>query len=432
MKVAIKKIIPEKWLDALRHQGFKRYFANTGWMFGGQIISLLASFFIGTWLARYLGPEYYGLLNYSMAFVGLFGFIAALGVDGILNRELVKFPEQRDKLLGTAFRLKIIGGLTASLITIGAAFCLVADPLARLLIILFSLSLILQALNVISSYFQAEVKTKNNFKAVFGATIISSILKIAIILFSQGVLWVIIVYTLDFLWQGLGFIIAYYQHGLKIKAWRFDKKLSWEIIKSSYPLMFAAAAGFAYSRVDQIIISFLLNNQELGIYVAAVKLVEVWYFFPVLICASLFPAIINAKKTDALAYKRRLKNLYILMTLLAVVIAIPVAGLAKFLVYTLFGPSYAASVEITRIYVWSNLGLFLGCAINYYLMSENLIKIIFWLNIATLAANVALNFLLIPALGLSGAAWATLISYLIVPILALAIEKYRKYKKPQI
>ena len=99
----IKTIVPQKWHWIFEHEGYKRYFANTSWMFGGHIVSLLMSFFIGAWVARYLGPENYGILNYSIAFVGIFGFISSLGVDNILTRELVRFKEKRDELLGTTF-----------------------------------------------------------------------------------------------------------------------------------------------------------------------------------------------------------------------------------------------------------------------------------------------------------------------------------------
>src|SRR5574344_2906955 len=101
----IEKITPSKYRWILNHDGFKRYFANIGWMFFGQMFSLLVSFFIGAWLARYLGPENYGIFNYAIAFAGLFVFVAPLGVDAILNRDLVAHPEQRDKLMGTAFIL---------------------------------------------------------------------------------------------------------------------------------------------------------------------------------------------------------------------------------------------------------------------------------------------------------------------------------------
>jgi O-antigen/teichoic acid export membrane protein len=144
-----------RWIFS--HGGFRRYFANTGWMFFGQMFSLLISFFIGAWLARYLGPQNFGVLSFSMSFAGLFSFLASMGIDGILNRELVKFPEKESELMGTSLGLKLIGGSAAFLLSISSAFIFEQDSFIRLLIILFSFTFILQATSVISTFFQANV-----------------------------------------------------------------------------------------------------------------------------------------------------------------------------------------------------------------------------------------------------------------------------------
>jgi O-antigen/teichoic acid export membrane protein len=391
-------------------------------MFGGQMFSLLVSFFIGAWIARYLGPENYGVLSYSVAFVGLFGFIASLGVDGILNRELIKTPEKRDELLGTAFRLKLIGGAIALSLAIFSAFIFLTSPLIKLLVVLFSFTFILQSVTVISNYFNAEVKSKNNIRAIIIATVISSILKIIIILLGEGVIWLIIVYVLDSLWQGIGFIKAYNTYGLKIKSWFFNTDTAKSILSNSWPLMLASAAGFVSLKIDQVIIGQMLGSYRVGIYAAAVRPVEILYFIPGIICTSLFPAIINAKKTSVELYKNRLKNFYILMTVTPIVIAIIVTLLAKPIIIVLFGNGYLESIIILKIYVWSNIGLFLAGAITQYLMSENLIKTIFSLNILAMIINIILNLIFIPMYGIIGSAWATLVSYLVIPAYILILK----------
>jgi O-antigen/teichoic acid export membrane protein len=375
------------------------------------------SFFIGAWVARYLRPENYGVLSYSLAFSGIFGFIASFGIDGILNRELIKTPERREELLGTAFRLKLIGGLIAFSLSVVSVMIFQSSPLVRLLVVISSLSFILQSINVISSYFNAEVKSKNNIKALILATVVSSILKIIIILSGKGVIWIISIYVLDSLWQGIGFIRAYLAYGLKITNWKFNKILAKEILINSLPLMLASAAGFIALKIDQVMIGSILNNHEVGIYTAAVKLVEVWYFVPGIICGSLFPAIVNAKKTSVEMYQNRLKNLYILMVVISVVMAIPISLLAEPIIHFMFGSGYLESVNVLRIYIWSSVGLFLGWAVGQYLMTENFVKIIFWLNLASMVLNIILNFLFIPIFGVVGSAWATLISYAVTPVI---------------
>lgn len=411
----IEKITPAKFRWILNHDGFKRYFANTGWMFFGQMFSLLVSFFIGAWIARYLGPENYGVLSYAVAFVGLFGFVASLGIDSVLTRELVRFPEKRDELLGTAFFLKLISGISAIIFTIICSFIFENNQFVRLLIILFTAPFVFQIMNVISSYFQAEVKSKNSVKAFLVSTIISSFLKIFVIIFDKGVGWIIVVFALDSLWQSIGLALSYKYNGLKIKDWRFNKELAKKIIKYSWPLMLATGAGFIYLRIDQIIVKQLLGDYYVGIYSAAVKLVEVWYFVPAVICSSLFPAIINAKKTSKEIYKKRLNNFYLLMLLIPTIIALLITIFARPIILGLFGPAYSPAIIILQIYSWSSLGYFLGLAFIQFLLAENKSIFIFIINILTMFFNIVLNFLLIPKYGLIGAALATLISYFIIP-----------------
>lgn len=419
----IERITPSRWHWILQHEGHKRYFANMSWMFFGQMFSLLVSFFIGAWIARYLGPENYGVLSYSIAFVGLFGFIASLGVDGILSRELIKTPERRDELLGTAFRLKLIGGAIAFCLAIISVLLFQSEPRVKILVALFAFSFILQSINVVSTYFNAEVKSKNNVRASIFATIITSILKILVIISGKGVIWLVIVFVLDSVWQGIGFVKAYKNYGLKIKNWKFDKILAKEILKNSWPLMLAGASYFIYIRIDQVMIGSMLGNYKVGIYAASVKLVEVWYFVPAIIATALFPAIINAKKTSVEIYKNRLKNFYILMTIIPIAMAIPITLLAKPIIQVIFGSGYLESIPVLRIYIWSNLGLFLTFAVGQYLMAENFVKTIFWLNLCAMVVNIVLNLIFIPIFGLIGSAWATLISYMVVPIGVWIIKK---------
>jgi O-antigen/teichoic acid export membrane protein len=91
------------------HTGFIRYFKNTSWMMAEQFLRIIAGLFVGIWVARYLGPEQFGLFSYALAFTAIFGGVAKLGLDGIMVRELIKHPEKTDTYLGTAFWLKILG-----------------------------------------------------------------------------------------------------------------------------------------------------------------------------------------------------------------------------------------------------------------------------------------------------------------------------------
>jgi O-antigen/teichoic acid export membrane protein len=173
-------------------------------------------------------------------------------------------------------------------------------------------------------------------------------------------------------------------------------------------------------------IGSMLGTYKVGIYAAAVKLVEVWYFVPGIICTALFPAIINAKKTSVDLYRNRLKNFYILMAIIPIIMAIPITLLAKPIIQIIFGNGYLESVLILKIYIWSSIGLFLGWAVGQYLMSENMVKTIFGLNLLAMILNIILNLIFIPMFGIIGSAWATFISYLVSPVVVLTFYRISK------
>ena len=99
----------EKIKFLFAHKNFMKYFKNTSWLFGEKILRMIVALFVGVWVARYLGPEKFGLLSYAQSFVALFAVVASLGLDSLVVRELVKDESRAETLLGTSFFLKIFG-----------------------------------------------------------------------------------------------------------------------------------------------------------------------------------------------------------------------------------------------------------------------------------------------------------------------------------
>ncbi len=414
--------IKEKW----QHAGFQKYFKNTAWMFLAQFSNLI-SLSVNIWLARYLGPENYGILSYVFAFVGIFGFLNNLGITDILIRELVRNPEKRDEYLGTAFGLSLFGGFGVFLCIIVSSFALESSVMVRSLIIIYGATSLFSSFGVISSYFQARVEAKKNAIAQIIGIIIVSAFKIFLILSGKGIIWFTFAFILDYFVSATIYLINYRKSGLKISDWKFRSHIAKYFLSISYLVMLSTVAGYLLLRIDQVMVKFYLGDAAVGLYAAAVRLSEIWYFIPGIIASSIFPAIINAKKIDEQLYLKRLKKLFIFLGGSALVIAIPIVLLAPFIVKIMFGPAYAASVPILQIYIWSGIGLFLSIGLNRYFFAEDKLKSIFYYNLFPGIINVILIMILIPTIGLNGAAWATLISYSVGPIAFFAIKKYKKY-----
>jgi O-antigen/teichoic acid export membrane protein len=399
--------IKEKW----QHAGFQKYFQNMSWMFISRIFVLIIAFLINIYMARYLGPGNYGLLNYVISFVGLFSFIASLGIENITNREVINNPENKDKIIGTSFYLKLAGSLTAILIIFTSAKLTTNNPMLLGLIWMYSITYIFTTFNIIDVFFQSQALSKYPSIVMIIVGVISAFLKIGVMFFHYGIIWITAIYVFESILTALGLLYFFILKGNSVKKWTFDKKVATMILRDSWPLMLTAVAIGIYMKIDQVMIKNMLGNESAGIYAAAVKLSEFWYFVPSLICVSIFPAIVNAKKVSGELYNNRLIKLYSIMFWLSFFIAIVTTIFAYLIVHTLFGSQYLGAVATLKIYVWAGIAVSLSAGLSQYLIAENYTKISAISTAVGAILNIILNIILIPLYGIEGAAFATLISY---------------------
>ena len=409
-----------------RSSGFRRYFANTSWLMSHRVLTMIVALFVGVYVARYLGPERFGLLSYAGSFVWLFTALATLGLDSIMVRELVKTPERKDELLGTAFWLKA-GGAVLMWIGIAAAIPFTHnDTQTNILIVIIAFGVIFQAFNVIDFNYQAEVKSKFVVYVHLVQLVVSSIIKLVLIWIAAPLVWFACVFLFDAVIHAVGMTAMYLKTSGKIWSWTWRWATAKELLRNSWPLILSGMVISIYMRIDQVMIKEMLGAEQVGQYAAAVRLSEAWYFIPMAITSSVFPAIINAKKQSEALYYQRLQKLYDLMVWLAVAIALPTTFLAPWVIKVLYGEAFLPAAGVLSIHIWAGVAVFQGVAINTYIITENLQKYRIVIDGTGAILNVILNFYLIRPYGPSGAAIATLISYFSAFwISALLINKLR-------
>ncbi len=402
----LKKII------ALRKQSnFRKYFANTSWILGERISRMGVSLFVGIYVARYLGPERFGLLSYASSFVGIFVALATLGLDEVVVRELVKTPEQRERILGTSFLLKLVGTLLMWAAILVAIPFTENDSQTNILIIIIAFGVLFQAFNVIDLSFQADVKSKYVVHAQFVQLIISSIVKIILVFNEAPLIWFASVFFLDAIVLALGLVFTYLHNSNKIFSWKWSYETSKNLLHDSWPLIFAGIVVSVYMKIDQLMIKEMLGAKEVGLYAAAVKLSEAWYFIPMAIASSLYPAIINARIFQKEVYYQKIQNLFDLMVWIAVSIALPTTFLSTLIVEFLYGKEYLGSSSVLIIHIWTGVFVFLGVASSKYLLAENFIKKTFYRTFIGALLNIIMNYYLIRIIGIEGAAISTLFSH---------------------
>lgn len=414
--------------------GLKKYFHNTSWPLLARISGLIAAFITTIYVTRSLGPESYGQLSYSLSFIGLFGILASFGIDSVLYRDLVNHPEKRHLYLGTALGIKLIMSITTGLVIALFALTIVHDDVSKYIILILAPMFLGSALQTtLISDFGSQVRAKYPSIIHIIIVFILNILKVGIIFFGGGVLYLGAVLLLEpFLYAILLFTTHQKVFGT-FHSWQFNINIARELLYESWPFIFISAFTIIYSRIDQVMLKHMVDASATGIYDAAVRIAEVWYLFPSIIASSLFPAILNAKKTNPKEYRSRLLLLSGLLLLISLAFIIPLSLVGKPLISLLYGGAFTASVAPFLIYLWAGIFASLDNVTRWYLLAEKKRKLIFFITALSALINIGLNLILIPLYGPSGAAISTLISYLILslPLLGL-FTKNKKGLSPHI
>jgi O-antigen/teichoic acid export membrane protein len=223
------------------------------------------------------------------------------------------------------------------------------------------------------------------------------------------------------------FLLVFYRYSNMRLTRRFSWPLTRKLISNGFPLMLAGLSIALYMRTDQIMLGVMLNEQAVGIYAAAARISELWYFVPMAIAASTLPTLVEHQQNNPQAFRHLFKLLFRLMWGLSLAAIIFIYLFGDILITLLFGAAYHQSAAILVIHIWAGIFVALGVMRSNWLVAENLQSYGALFTIGGCVANIIGNWFLIPLFGIVGAAWATVISYAIaVFFIPLMFKKTRK------
>jgi len=413
-------------------EALEKYFKNTGWLMLARVGSLVIKFLITTFaLSSYLGTRQFGILNYPPALMAFFLALGALGLDGFVTRELLNNPDRKDTLLGTSFWMRLVAGF--AVIPLIYVIYKIANHLNHLdtpfhYVFIVAFTGVIQSVNIIDSFFQAKVQAKKIMYINVSGNIISAIVKLILILLKLPLVWFVYSLVFDAALIAAGYITSYLNSGNTVSKWKYDPTVATYLLKHSWPLAFSAILVSLYMKIDQVMIPIYLKTSELGVYSTVANLSESWYFIPVAIVTSVFPAIMHARRTDADRYKKRLQNMYDLMVVISMAIAVFMTFASKFIYHIAYSrhPEFWSGAPVLAVHVWAGVFVFLGSASGQYLIAEGYTKISMLRTGVGALVNIVLNIFWLPRYGILGAAYATLAAYGIATFFVVFIPKTRE------
>jgi O-antigen/teichoic acid export membrane protein len=393
-----------------KNNGFVMYFTNTSWLFGEKILRMIVGLSVGIWVARYLGPEQFGLFSYAQSFVGLFIAFATLGLDGFVVRELVKDQIKRDIIIGTAFTLKLIGSFLVIFVLGITINFTSSDAYTRTLIFIIASATIFQSFNVVDFYFQSKIMSKYIVYANTISLLISSVLKVVFIYNKLPLLSFAWLVLFDSIIMAIGYIYFFLKTNskFKIKYLKYSKTFAKALLKESWPLIISGIVVSVYMRIDQVMIKEMLDNNAVGQYAVSARINEIFLIPVVILSKSLAPAIFSriGQKSELNLYK--LMSQYYTLTGFFIIFIVLLGS--DFFILNTFGTDYQLSASLLNILVFSTFLVYTTSSFSNYFIGHNKTKITLTITTISVILNILLNFYFIKYYGVIGAAYATVIA----------------------
>lgn len=403
------------------YRRLQQYLNNSYWLLAERVVGLGLAFVGTVIVARYLGPEDFGSLAYALSLAALFGAAGHMGLHGLVVREIVKLPDDRAATLGTAAILKLIGVAAGYTVLVLYAWLYEGAGTTQFyLIVVAGLALFFQPLSVIDYWFQAFVQARYAVVAKISSQVLATGFTLLLVFGGAGLVYFALTHLLQAVLAALFLVgIFYLKAALKPSQWVFRRDRATQLLRQGWLIYLGSLFAVVYLKVDLVMLRWFADTAEVGQYAVAAQLSEAWYFVPSAIVVSFFPAMIKLRERDERLFYRRLQQLFDILFLLALVVAVAMTAIAPWLVIFLFGSDYAPSASILVIHIWAALFIFMRAAFSKWILIENALYFSLFTQGFGASANVLLNYLLIPLHGGIGAAYATLVSYALASFLAL-------------
>ena len=381
--------------------------ANASWIIGCRIIQAVLNLVVGMISARYLGPSGYGLINYAASLVAFGLPIAQLGINHVIVQEFVNEPEKEGEILGTSLVLGSVSAVTCVLaIMVFVGFVNAGEQTTIIVCLLYSISLIFQTMELIRYWYQAKLIAKYTSVVSLVAYVAISVYKILLLATGSNIYWFAVANTLDCIIIVILLLIIYYRLGGKLFS--FSKSRAAKLVSVGKYYIISSLMVTVFAQTDKIMLKLMLNEVETGYYSAAVTLT--------MITAFVFNAIIDSTRLTIFkrlglsteAFENGIVQLYSIIIYLSLAQSICMTLLANPLIEFIYGNDFLPAASALKIATWYSTFAYVGSIRDIWLLAMKQQKVLWKINLSGAIINVMLNYLLIPVMGINGAALASL------------------------
>ena len=420
----------------MSEETLKQLARGAGIIFISTFLMYAIKFIYRIAIARYLGPEDYGLLSIGIMVLNVAILLSVIGLNEGLVRYMAfyrgknEFGKVKGSLLA-ALKISIILSIILSIIiTVFSKFISIQIfhnerliPILAIFALVIPLyTILIMMTNAILSFKKPEY---NLISRVFGREFINLILALSVVLIGGTVLGISFAYLIS---MAIGAALSIFLFERKVFSF-LSKKIKAvhnykPLLQFSVPLFFSDIFINIMLYADTFFLGIYRSASEVGIYNVALPLAASLGIFLTTFSQIFYPIMseLHAKKKyDELNKNYSTVLRWIFMSSLPVVLL--VIMFPENILGLLFGKEYILGSSALVILISAYfIDVITGPAVRI-LMTFKRTKLVFAINVFSAVVNIILNIILIPNFGISGAALATGIAIVVREIIILLFAR---------
>jgi O-antigen/teichoic acid export membrane protein len=379
-----------------------------------EVFGTLVSFIFVALLARYLGPDSFGIYAFAGSFTYLFHMGIDLGMNAIVVREVSRDRERSNFYFANTLAIELL----SSAVTIAAIWLIILllgyDLETRVVVVLFAIILGADSVNwlILSSFNAYEDRVHEAYVRIFGKTSYF-LLGLVGVLLHLGLVEIVILLLVASVIRNI--------YGYRLMARSlFRPSLSVEtgswlpIITMSLPFALGWLFYDLYFNIDMTMLSLFKGPEAVAYYSVAYRFISLTMILPQAFAGSIWPLLsrhfTQSPERLPLLYQKSVQ--YLLM--LSIPAAIGISLLAGKIIPLIFGSQYLESIFTLQIIIFVIIFLFIDYINILTMGAMNKPHLAVVSLVVCLVSNVLMNLVLIPRFSYVGAAVSTILTEVIL------------------
>lgn len=389
-----------------------KFLKNTTWLIMGHIVQMGMQFIVGLLTTRFLGPTNYGTIHYVASYISFFTSFCELGMSSVMIKELVTNKEQEGQIMATCSLLRFLASIISMFAVCATIYIVDSDDKTIFYIaIIEAVKIPFAVSSVVNYWLQSRLESKYTTIITSGAHFCTAAYKIYLLAAGKSIYWFAASTTVEGILLAILFWIVYLKKRNKFYAHHYSKEIAGRMLKAGSPFIMASLMIQICQQTDKIMLRQILGStKEVGLYTAVTTICVLLGFVSTAILDSARPVIMELKKSSEQMYEIRIRQLFAVLIWFNVLYALGVTFFSRQIIYVLYGEQYLSANTCLKICVWYTVFSYLGGAKSLWLICEEKNNLVFVFSAFGALVNVVMNLILIPKMGLNGAAMATLLT----------------------